>query len=295
VDEHSCDCPAKVNLSLAILGYDPDARMHAVDTVMAKISLADTISLRITQGHGISVEFSFELASGAQASVNPEENSLTRAYYELGKLAGGELPGMLLRVTKRIPAGSGLGGGSSDAAGFLRLVRDLARDDSEENERLRTVTSLTDIDWITLAAQIGADVPAFMIDGTVRAQGFGEEVESVTLSGLEAYRCALRFPDIKLSTAEMYGKVSEYSSANHTESFLAQWRKNGPQGAFSFARNDFTPIARDACPDVAAALDRMGAEGYLMVAVSGSGSAVFGILPRGKHTQEKASLYEFLT
>ena len=287
-------CPAKVNLSLAILGRDKTAGMHLIDSVIAKISLYDDLQLEITSEPGITVAFDLAEPFSGKLDISPQDNTLSCAYDALCDAAGAPLPGMRIQVIKRIPIGSGLGGGSSDAAGFLRLIRDLAQGDSAENERLQPISSLPDADWMALAAQVGADVPAFMVDSSVRAQGFGEDVEQVALRGLEEYECTLHFPGIELSTTEMYGKVVEYSSTNHTESFLERWRKDGPHAAFPLARNDFTPIARDACTDVAAALDRIVAEDYLTVSVSGSGSAVFGILPRGKHTQEKASLYDFL-
>ena len=294
MDEHSCDCPAKVNLSLAILGYDPDARMHAVDTVMAKISLADTISLRITQGHGISVEFSFELASGAQASVNPEENSLTRAYYELGKLAGGELPGMLLRVTKRIPAGSGLGGGSSDAAAFLRMIREMAAQAARPESGLSRISQLTDRDWLELAARVGADVPAFMVQGPVRARGFGEKVEVVALESLNDYRCILGVPEASFSTASMYAKVRSYSSRNHTQGFLDEWHTGGPEAALRVARNDFTPIARNTSSELRDLLDSLTSFGYPLVSVTGSGSCVFAAAKAEDAGKANLPVYRFI-
>jgi 4-diphosphocytidyl-2-C-methyl-D-erythritol kinase len=268
--------------------------MHLIDSVIAKISLYDDLQLEITSEPGITVAFDFTEPFSWKLDISPQDNTLSRAYDALSDAVGAPLPGMRIRVIKRIPVGSGLGGGSSDAAGLLRLIRDLAGDDSEESAQLRTVKSLTDIDWMALAAQVGADVPAFMVDGPVRAKGFGEDIEPVALRGLEEYECALHFPGIELSTAEMYAKVVEYSTSNHTEAFLAQWHKNGSQAAFALARNDFTPVARDACPEVRAILDSLDGEGYLMVAVSGSGSAVFGILHRDQRKKGKAALCDFL-
>jgi|GEM_PF-3298263 len=268
--------------------------MHLIDSVIAKISLYDDLRLEITPEPGITVAFNSAEPFPGKLDISPQDNTLSRAYGALNDAAGGILPGMRVQIIKRIPAGSGLGGGSSDAAGLFRLVRDLARGDSAENERLQPISSLPDADWTALAAQVGADVPAFMVDGPVRVQGFGEDIEPVTLRGLEEYECALRFPGIELRTAEMYAKVAEYSASNHTAAFLAQWVNNGPQAAFALARNDFAPIARDACTDVATALDRMAKEDYLLVSVSGSGSAVFGIVHHDEHPQRRIHRYAFL-
>jgi len=294
VDEHACDCPAKVNLSLAILGYDPDARMHAVDTVMAKISLADTVSLQLTEGHGVSVEFSMELASSAQANVNPEENSLSRAYYELDTFAGGELPGMLVRVTKRIPTGSGLGGGSSDAAGFLKMIREIAVRNASKKGSLARISQMSESNWLELASHIGADVPAFMLQGPVRARGFGEKVEAVALEALNGFRCILGAPEVSFSTASMYAKVGCYSLFNHAEEFLREWSTDGPKGAFRLARNDFTPIARDASSEVGSMLDALTSFGYPLVSVTGSGSCVFAVAKAEDAAKANFPVYRFI-
>lgn len=295
VSAHRCHCPAKVNLNLAILGRDSATGMHFIDSVIAKISLYDDLFLDFAPAPGIAVTFESNEPFSGKLDISPQDNTLTRAYGVLCDAVGTILPGMSVHIIKRIPIGSGLGGGSSDAAGLFRLLRNLARSDSIESKRFQPIASLSDADWATLAAQVGADVPAFMIDGPVRVQRFGDEIEPITLRGLEAYVCTLHFPGIELSTAEMYGKVVEYSASNHTEAFLAQWRKSGPHVAFALARNDFTPIARDACPGIRAILDGLGGEGYIMLAVSGSGSTVFGILPCGKYAQGRIPRYAFLT
>jgi len=294
VDEHSCDCPAKVNLSLAILGYDPNARMHAVDTVMAKISLADTVSLQVTQGHGVSVAFSMELvSSGAQANVNPEENSLTRAYHELDTLASGDLPGMLVRVAKRIPIGSGLGGGSSDAAGFLKIIREIAVRNASKKGSLARISQMNESDWLELASHIGADVPAFMLQGPVRARGFGEKVEAVALDDLGEYCCVLGVPKTSFSTASMYAKVRSFSSHNHTQGFLDEWRTTGPEAALRVARNDFTSIARDISREVGDLLDTLTSLCYPVVSVTGSGSCVFAVAKAEDADKAGLPVYDF--
>ncbi len=294
VDEYACECSAKVNLSLAILSFDPDARMHAVDTVMAKISLADTVSLQIREGHGVVVDISSELASDARPSVDPGENSITRAYQELDTRAGGELPGMLLRVIKRIPTGSGLGGGSSDAAGFLRMVREMAALDAYREGSLARLSQLSDSDWLELAARVGADVPAFMLHGPVRARGFGEQVESIALSGLGEYCCVLGVPEASFSTASMYAKVRSHSSYNHTQGFLDEWHTGSPKAAFRVARNDFTSIARDISSEVGDLLDTLTSFGYPLVSVTGSGSCVFAVAKTEEADGAHLPVYDFV-
>lgn len=293
VDEHACDCPAKVNLSLAILGYDAETHMHAVDTVMAKISLVDTVSLQKREGHGVVVDISSELAADARPSVDPGENSITRAYYELDTLAGGELPGMLVRVTKRIPTGSGLGGGSSDAAGFLRMVREMAAQSAGSESSLSRVSQLSECAWLELAARVGADVPAFILQGPVRARGFGEQVESIALSGLGEYCCVLGVPKVSFSTASMYAKVKSFSSHDHAQEFLNKWDAGSPEAAFRVARNDFTSITRDISSEVGDLLDTLTSFGYPLVSVTGSGSCVFAVAKAEEADKVHMPVYRF--
>jgi 4-diphosphocytidyl-2-C-methyl-D-erythritol kinase len=235
-----------------------------------------------------------ELASGAQANVNPEENSLTRAYYELDTLAGGELPGMLVRITKRIPIGSGLGGGSSDAAGFLKMIREMAARNASQKGSLARISQMSENDWLELASQVGADVPAFMVQGPVRARGFGEKVEAVALEGLGGFRCILNVPEVSFSTASMYAKVGSYSSFNHAEEFLREWSTDGPKAAFQIARNDFTPIARDASSEVGSLLDALASFDYPLISVTGSGSCVFAVAKAEDADKANLPVYRFI-
>ena len=291
---HRKQCPAKVNLNLALLGRDDASGMHFIDSIVAKLSLSDALWVEERPETDFAVTFDTARLGADAPFINPQDNTLTRAYRALREACGADLPGLSVRVAKRIPVGSGLGGGSSDAAGLLRLVRSLAAGELALAKRFAAVRQLSEADWLSIAAQAGADVPAFMVDGPVRVRGFGERVEPLALPGLEDFVCRLAFSNVALSTAEMYSRVREYSAHNHTELFLEAWRAQGPEAAFARARNDFTPIARQATPQVAASLDLLSAQGYPLVAVTGSGSAVFAVVPRHQAPVGESGCYEFL-
>ena len=182
-------------------------------------------------------------------------------------LASGGLPRMDVHITKRIPVGGGLGGESSDAAGFLKMVREIAGKEDSQEKGFAPLLQLSEYGWLRLASRVGADVPAFMLSGTVRARGFGEQVEPFSLAGLNDYRCILGIPEVSLSTAEMYSKIKAFSTNNHTQDFLDEWSANGLEQALKAARNDFTHIALSESGEIKGLFDRLGRYGYPLVSV----------------------------
>lgn len=286
-------CPAKVNLSLAILGYDEAARLHYIDSVLAKISLEDELRISPCPEPGLRSEFTAESPCEDITGIDAAENTLTRAYAALKAAAGAPLPGLKVEVVKRIPPASGLGGGSSDAAGLLRFFQELAGNRTRDLQLPDGLHRLSHADWMRLAAEVGADVPSFMYDGVVRVRGHGELAEPIALVGLEKCCCKLALPKARLSTAEMYSLVKEYSAENHTEAFVRTWLHGNPEAALQSARNDFTGIVLKACPEAAATFAEMSSEQPLVCQVSGSGSAVFSVLPRSDG-ELSAGCYEFL-
>ncbi|MCY4273527.1 MAG: 4-(cytidine 5'-diphospho)-2-C-methyl-D-erythritol kinase [bacterium] len=130
--------PAKLTLSLGITGVRADG-YHLIDAEMVTLDLADT--LEIEEGGGVVVE-------GA-GGIDPDDNLITRALALAGRAAR-------VAVTKRIPPGAGLGGGSADAAAVLRWA------------------GYTDVER---AAQLGADVPFCLVGGRARVRGIGELVQ----------------------------------------------------------------------------------------------------------------------
>jgi len=286
-------CPAKVNLNLAILGYDEAVQLHRIDSVLAKIALFDELHISPSPEPGLHLEFAAEAPCAGIAGIDPKHNSVTRAHSLLEAAAGSQLPGLQVRVLKRIPPGRGLGGGSSDAAGLLRFFRELTGNQRGDLRLPDGVHRLSHADWLRLAAEVGTDVPSFMYDGTTRVRGYGELAEPIALVGLEQLWCKLALPKEQLSTAEMYSRVKEHSRENHTEAFVRAWIHGDPEGALQSARNDFSPLVREACAEAAAAMDKLAEESALLCQASGSGSAVFALLPR-RESASPAGCYEFL-
>ena len=167
--------PAKLNLFLEVLSRRPDG-FHELDSIFAAIDLEDTVELE--RAGGISLEI-----TGADDLPADSSNLAWRAAQAVGLSAK-------IRLIKRIPAGAGLGGGSSDAAAVLLGLHEL-------HDRPVEIESLTRV-----AAQLGADVPFFLHGGTARCRGIGDRVDPVKTS--DSRRFLLLSPAIHSSTKGIF-------------------------------------------------------------------------------------------
>jgi 4-diphosphocytidyl-2-C-methyl-D-erythritol kinase len=250
-------CPAKINLGLWILGRRPDG-YHEIDTILQTVTLEDEI--RLEPAHE-----GFTLATRGIPIPGDAPNLLTRAWDLLAERR--RLPrGINATLTKRIPVGAGLGGGSSDAAGFLlgadRLLGlELPRDELHE-----------------LAARLGSDVPFFLRGGTARATGRGEVVRQ--LCPMEPLWIVLATPPVAISTSWAYGQVklrlTRYDDrATFLESALAG---RNLEAAWDEMRNDFEDVVLPGFPELAALRRALIGGGAVKALLAGSGSSLFGIL-----------------
>jgi len=166
--------PAKLTLSLRVTGRRPDG-FHLIDAEMVTVDLFDDLELAAVDAASPAASLDvIDAASGAPLDVGPvSTNLVTRALDLVDRRAA-------VRVTKRIPPGAGLGGGSSNAAAILRWA------------------GMTDLD---AAASLGADVAFCLVGGRARVRGVGEQVESL---GFEARTLTLLTPPFGCSTAAVY-------------------------------------------------------------------------------------------
>jgi 4-diphosphocytidyl-2-C-methyl-D-erythritol kinase len=175
--------PAKINLSFEIKGRRQDG-FHEIETLMAPISLADCLTIERGKA-GTGLQFSCDDSSLS----NGDENLVVQAarlFQKATKIEGG----IKITLEKKIPHGAGLGGGSSDAATTLLRLNDLFE------------TRLDQKDLIELAAQIGSDVPFFILGSGATCRGRGEIVEAAELP--ESFNLLLAKPDFGVPTPWAY-------------------------------------------------------------------------------------------
>ena len=256
---------AKVNLRLEVLGKRADG-FHELRTIFQTISLHDTLRLSKSKKPGITLR----VRGNSILSEEPiERNLVYRAIDSLRR----ELKvrsGVAIVLDKRIPAGRGLGGGSSDAAaallGYLRLIG--RRIDSER--------------LLSIAANLGADVPFFLFGGSALGIGRGEEI--YPLPDLAKRTLLVVSPkDIHVPTPDAYRWLHAPELASLTKSAATHklykfcalcWSPQGAGLSNDFEGAVFQRYAR--LDQIKRALLRRGASEALL---AGSGSAVFGVFP----------------
>ncbi|HYJ78887.1 MAG TPA: 4-(cytidine 5'-diphospho)-2-C-methyl-D-erythritol kinase [Longimicrobiaceae bacterium] len=250
------DAPAKVNLRLCILARE-ESGYHALETIFCAVSLADEVQVRRgAPGMRLSVE--------GDVDAGPPERNLVRLAAERFYRALGEEPAVDLRLTKRIPAAAGLGGGSSDAAATLRALNALHGGPFPRSELLR------------LAAELGADVP-FFVCGSPLALAWGRGERVMPLPPLVSLSVLVAHPGVAMPTADAFARIAEARGPSYRPvaaliepEALASW-----EGIAALAGNDFEGPGVERVPVLGAALGAMRSAGIALLA--GSGSSVFGI------------------
>ena len=180
--------PAKINLSFEIKGRRADG-FHEIETLMTPISLADRLTIETTANEG-AVDFSCD-----DPSLPAGEDNLVVRAVKLFREATKTGTGIKIVLEKKIPHGAGLGGGSSDAASTLLALNELFG------------AGLSDGDLISLAAQLGSDVPFFMTRSAAICRGRGEMVSPTSLAA--RFNLLLLKPDFGVPTSWAYGKWKE--------------------------------------------------------------------------------------
>ncbi len=174
---------AKINLGLRVLGKRPDG-LHEIDTLLQSIDLADELVL-VPRSDG-----KVTLMTEPDFGISTEENLASRAAHLLRERVGCK-PGVNIHLSKKIPVGAGLGGGSSDAAAVLGGLNQLFN--------LR----LSKDELKTLGAELGSDVPFFFEGGRCRATGRGELLQELLPDGMLKF-VVLLVPPFSLRTREVY-------------------------------------------------------------------------------------------
>ncbi len=250
-------CPAKINLGLWILGARPDG-YHELDTVLQAVTLADDLEVEAAPR-------GFHLETRGLPIPGPGPNILERAWELLAGEAGARGAGLRARLTKRIPAAAGLGGGSSDAAGFLVAA-----------DRLLGL-GLGESGLRSLAVQLGADVPFFLVGGTARGRGRGDEVRQ--LRPIPPCWIVLACPPVEVSTTWAYGLVrNRLTVASGDANILAAAIGRADLDAIvESLHNDFEDVVLPKVSGVAGLRRTLGCCGASAVLLSGSGSTVFAL------------------
>ena len=252
------DCaPAKLNLHLEVYPKRSDG-YHPIKSIFQTISLVDDLVVSLS---GKSLSCVVE----CDDMQLPKENTLTKTYRLFCQISG-VTAGVHVKLTKRIPSGAGLGGGSSDAATFLLILNKM----SDYPLRLNQLEEIANL--------VGSDVLFFLSGGAAVVTGRGDIVEPI--KPREDFCIVVVYPDVHCSTPESYGLVDEYFALGKTvnETALQDLEKMyyEPISEWRFLNTFTNPVATKfpVIFDVMKSLENLGAD---YVQMSGSGSTVFGV------------------
>jgi 4-diphosphocytidyl-2-C-methyl-D-erythritol kinase len=264
------EAPAKINLTLEVTGVEENG-YHTLDTLFAWLDLHDTLELSASTESRLEIR-----AEGVDtAAVGADESNLVlRALRALERHCARELPTRML-LTKRIPAGGGLGGGSADAAAALLGLTQLHE------------LSITRRELQGLAAGLGADVAFGLVGGFARGRGYGEQLEPLPLPpDLKGCQLVLLAPEFACPTPAVYrswdrepGSAARGSSDRflNASTLALRWKQ---------IANDLQPAAERLFPRLAELRQSMKDSGLEGVSLSGSGSTLFGFVPQEGSAEE---------
>jgi len=270
-------CPAKVNLSLRVLGKRPDG-YHELETVFQAVDLWDRLDVELADD--------FEMSCDHPGIPLDDSNLVLRAARRFRETTGVDR-GASFRLRKGIPVGGGMGGGSSDAAGTLVLL-DRLWGTGAPREQIHAI-----------AAGLGSDVAFFLTGGTALGRGRGERIEP--LEGIEETPLLLGFPPFGIPTAEVYrrvrvpgapgGETVRLTPSGIDVSVARFSTLKLPGGKdFGFVTNDLERAVFEGWPELQAFRDSLMKAGARKALVSGSGSTVFGIFPESDLVDRAVSI-----
>ena len=255
--EVTAQAPAKLNLALEVVGKRPDG-YHDLRTVFQAVDLSDRLRLR-TRSAGVALR-----VRGEEPVPEGPENLVVRAArLLLERRAPGR--GVEILLEKTIPAGAGLGGGSSDAAATLLGLERLWSLDPDPPERAR------------LALAIGSDVPFFLLGGTALGEGRGEILRPLPPPPELGWLLAV--PDYRISTRAAFGALEPgLTTARQQVTILADAIRSGDIRAFiDNLVNDLQTGVVRIQPRLARSKLELLSLGCMAVGLTGSGSALFGL------------------
>jgi len=266
------EAPAKINLALHVTGQRADG-YHLIESLVVFTHLGDQVSVELADRDGFTLEGP---EAGALSSEDASGNLVVRARDNLrdaARRSGIKAAPVQIRLDKRLPVASGMGGGSADAAATLKTLCRIWGFEPDPD----TLSSM--------ALSLGADVPMCLSGKPLIARGIGEALDPVELGfGLDL---VIVNPRIGVSTPAVFSKLQRRDNAPlpapeglAVRDRFVDW--------LSQTRNDLEPAAMQLVPDIADCLSALRDAGARFARMSGSGASCFGLYPSTEAAQDAA-------
>ena len=247
---------AKVNIGLRIDGRRNDG-YHTLKTLFQTISIHDNLILELQDEQGIGFS-----TTGLKVPTG-EDNICVKAARKVLERENLK-SGINIRLEKNISVGSGLGGGSSDAAAVIRGLNKLLKLDLDNSE------------MEAVALELGADIPFFIRGGCQYAEGIGDLLSPGEIE--DNFIVLLVIPDISIATSWAYKNLDYLSLTSDTQDVnLARFPRNGETNKRRYFRNDFENLVFSEYPEIGEIKRQISESGAVYASLSGSGSGVFGL------------------
>lgn len=249
---------AKVNLGLHVIEKRADG-FHNLESIFYPVGWEDILEVLHDTTKQTGITFS---SSGISIPGNANDNLCVKAYHLISK--DYPMPAVKVHLHKIIPIGAGLGGGSSDAAFFIKALNELFE---------------LNLAWGELhhyAKQLGSDCSFFITNKPSLAEGKGDQLESIAIS-LTGKFIVIVYPEINVNTADAYKGITPVKPKIALEKLIVetpfeQWK--------DVLVNDFEKTVFEKFPAIKLLKEKMYAAGAVYAAMSGSGSAVYGIFEK---------------
>lgn len=251
---------AKLNLTLDLLGKREDG-YHDIKSIMQTISIRDDVEIDVGTGEPWTLECS-------QEGIPTDERNLA---WKAAKVYCDSLKknpnGLAIRITKRIPSGAGMGGGSADAAAVLRAL----------NRHYGNPLSILAL--AELGAQVGSDVPFCVLCGTAMCEGRGELLRK--LPDMPDCVFVVCKPEFSVSTPELYKKIDQVAIPKHPDHMAMESALLAGDAAkvADLIYNVFDPVVTADHLEINYIKSICNSYGALGMQMTGSGSAVYAIMP----------------
>ena len=262
-------CPSfsKVNIGLKVLNQRDDG-YHNIYTIFQELNFGDSIYIeKRDQG--------CKIIASVDWIPTDKSNICFKAYNEIKKEFS-KVKGLCLKIEKKIPTGSGLGGGSANAAAVLKGINKIYK------------LKLTASKLEQIAREIGSDVPFFIKGKTQLGEGVGEKLTQINKTIIGTY--LLVIPEVSISTEWAYSiiknKLNDQNKKVNFSSFF-----NGDYSSLKIFENDFEQIVIPAYPEIGAIKAKLLNLGARFASLSGSGSTVYGIFDDEASAKEAELLF----
>ena len=262
-----CPSYSKVNIGLKVLSQRDDG-YHNIYTIFQELNFGDSIDIEKR-------DCGFKIIANVDWIPTNKSNICYKAYTEIKKEFS-EVKGIHIKIDKKIPIGSGLGGGSANAAALLKGIKNIYK------------LEVTESKLEEIGSEVGADVPFFIRGKTQLGEGIGDKLTQLPKAIMGTY--LLVIPKISIRTEWAYSVIKNRLNNQNKNAKFSSF-SNEDYSSLQIFENDFEQIVIPAYPEIGAIKSKLLNLGARFASLSGSGSTVYGVYDDEASAKEAELLF----